>query len=150
MTTSTKGTALVTGASSGIVERDPARINGAAARAVWFGPFRLLAGQRLLLEGDRPVRLGSRAMDILIALAERPGELVSKRGLMAAVWPETTVVEANLTVHVAALRRAISDGQGGNRYIVNIPGRGYRFVAPVTFVEDLRRRARCLGNCELP
>ncbi len=64
------------------------RISGSAASAISFGPFRLLSAQRLLLEGDRPVRLGSRALDILIALAERPGELVSKRELMAAVWPE--------------------------------------------------------------
>ena len=109
---------------------EPDRINGSDASAISFGPFRLLAGQRLLLEGDRPVRLGSRAMDILIALAERPGELVSKQELMAVVWPETIVVEANLTVHVAALRRALNDGQR-NRYIVNIPGRGYRFISPV-------------------
>jgi DNA-binding winged helix-turn-helix (wHTH) protein len=112
------------------------RINGSSASAISFGPFRLLAGQRLLLDGDRPVRLGSRALDILIALTERPGELVSKRELMAVVWPETVVVDANLTVHVAALRRALSDGQAGNRYIVNVPGRGYRFVSPVTFVDE--------------
>ena len=112
------------------------RINGPAMSAISFGPFRLLAGQRLLLEGDRPVRLGSRAFDILIALVERPGEMLTKRELMAVVWPETVVVEANLTVHVAALRRALGDGQAGNRYIVNIPGRGYRFVSPVAFVEE--------------
>ncbi|MGX9425584.1 MULTISPECIES: ATP-binding protein [Bradyrhizobium] len=99
-----------------------------------FGPFRLLSAERILSEGDRPVRLGSRALDILIALVVRAGELVSKRDLVAIVWPETVVVEANLTVHVAALRRALGDGQGGQRYIVNIPGRGYRFVAPVSIV----------------
>lgn len=97
-----------------------------------FGPFRLLTAERILREGDRPVRLGSRALDILIALVARAGELVSKRELVAIVWPETSVVEANLTVHVAALRRALGDGQAGNRYIVNVPGRGYRFVAPVS------------------
>jgi len=102
-----------------------------------FGPFRLFVTQRRLLESDRPVRLGSRALDILIALIGRPGELVSKRELMSVVWPDTVVVEANLTVHVAALRRALGDGQGTARYIVNIPGRGYRFVAPVTVRGEL-------------
>jgi predicted ATPase/DNA-binding winged helix-turn-helix (wHTH) protein len=97
-----------------------------------FGPYRLAAVQRLLMEGDRPVRLGSRAMDILIALIERPGELISKQELMARVWPDTFVEPANLTVHVAALRRALGDGREGNRYLINIPGRGYRFVAAVT------------------
>jgi DNA-binding winged helix-turn-helix (wHTH) protein len=99
--------------------------------AVLAGPFRLLAKQRLLLEHDRPVSLGSRALDILIALTKRPGEVVTKRELLAIVWPDTIVVENNLTVNIAALRRVLRDGQNGNRYIVNIPGRGYSFVAPV-------------------
>jgi len=105
-------------------------------RSTAFGPFRLFPTQRLLLDGDKPVRLGSRALDILIALVEHPGELVSKEELMARVWPSTIVVEGNLTVHVAALRRALGDGHGGNRYLVNIPGRGYRFVAAVALAEQ--------------
>jgi DNA-binding winged helix-turn-helix (wHTH) protein len=100
-----------------------------------FGPFRLLLPQRLLLEGGQPVHLGSRALDILIALVERPGELVSKRELMNRVWPNMVVVEGNLTVHVATLRRALRDGEGGSRYLINIPGQGYRFVAPVALTE---------------
>jgi DNA-binding winged helix-turn-helix (wHTH) protein len=94
-----------------------------------FGPFRLLPAQFLLLEGDKPVSLGSRALEILIALLERPGELVTKEELMARVWPDVFVDPANLTVHISALRRALRDGRGGNRFIINIPGRGYRFVA---------------------
>jgi predicted ATPase/DNA-binding winged helix-turn-helix (wHTH) protein len=109
----------------------------APTQTVSFGPFRLIPEQRLLLEGERPVRLGSRAMDILVALAERAGEQISKRELMARIWPDAMVVEANLAVHVAALRRALGDGQSGSQYIVNIPGRGYRFVAPVTVTADL-------------
>ena len=113
----------------------PARINSnTGASAILFGPFRLLPAQRLLLEGNKPVRLGSRALEILVALLEENGELVSKSVLMARVWPDTTVVEANLSVHIAALRRALRDGQDGNRYLVNMPGRGYRFVAPITLV----------------
>jgi DNA-binding winged helix-turn-helix (wHTH) protein len=106
--------------------------------AFQFGSFQLVPTRRLLLSGDITVRLGSRALDILIALVERAGQLVSKDELRARVWPSTTVTEQNLTVHVAALRRALRDGDGGKRYLVNIPGRGYWFVAPVT-VEVLGR-----------
>src|ERR1700730_10735999 len=97
-----------------------------------FGPFRLLPARRLLLEGDAPVSLGSRALDLLIALAARPGEVVGKSELIAKVWPDTFVVEGNLKLNIAALRRALADGQCSNRYISTVPGRGYCFVAPVT------------------
>jgi len=85
----------------------------------------------MLLEAGKPVRLGSRALEILAALVERSGEMVSKRELVARVWPNTVVEEANLKVHIAALRKALGDGRDGNRYLVNVPGRGYKFVAPV-------------------
>lgn len=101
-------------------------------RQLTFGPFRLLPGQRLLLLDDKPVRLGGRALDILIALLERPGEVVGKDELTARVWPNLFVDEANLRVHVGALRKALGEGQAGARYISNIAGRGYSFVAPVT------------------
>ena len=55
---------------------------------------------------------------------------------MSRVWPGTTVVDANLSVHIAILRRALHDGQGGRRYLVTTPGQGYRFVAPVSIVEQ--------------
>ena len=99
--------------------------------AIAFGPFRLLAAQRLLLEGDKPVRLGSRAFDILAALVERAGEVVSKGELIARAWPDTFVEEANLKIQVSTLRRALGDGQRGHRYVVAVPGRGYNFVTPV-------------------
>ena len=75
-------------------------------RALSFGPFRLLVSQRLLLEGGRPVRIGSRALDPPVALATRPSELVSMRELMEAGWPGTKVAETNLAVHINAARRA--------------------------------------------
>jgi DNA-binding winged helix-turn-helix (wHTH) protein len=100
-------------------------------RAISFGPFRFLAAQRLLLEGDKPVRLGGRAFDILAALVERRGEVVGKEELIARTWPQTVVEESNLKIQVSALRRALGDGQGGHRYVVTVPGRGYNFVAPV-------------------
>jgi DNA-binding winged helix-turn-helix (wHTH) protein len=104
---------------------------GAAPTELSFGPFRLLPTRFLLLEGDSPVALGSRALEILIILLERPGVLVSKQELMARVWPNIFVEPANLTVHISALRRALRDGRDGNRFIINIPGRGYSFVASV-------------------
>ena len=110
--------------------------NNSAPTSILFGPFRLLPAKRLLLEGNEPVRIGSRALEILIALVEHDGELLSKNALMERVWPDTTVVEANLSVHIAALRRALRDGSNGNRYLVNMPGRGYRFVARITLAED--------------
>src|SRR6478672_7320577 len=106
--------------------------------AISFGPYRLLAAQRLLLEGDKPVRLGSRAFDILTALVERAGEVVGKEELIARVWPATLVEEANLKIQVSALRRALGDGQGDNRYVVTVVGRGYNFVAPIRREEPSR------------
>src|SRR5256886_2978180 len=109
-------------------------------QAVVFGPFRLLAAERLLLEGYQPVRLGSRAFDILATLLERPGEPIGKDELISLTWPKTFVEDANLKIQISALRRALGDGQGGRRYIATIPGRGYNFVAPVRF-EKLARAA---------
>ena len=78
--------------------------------AISFGPFRLVAAQRLLLEDNKPVRLGSRAFDILAVLVERAGEVVSKEELIARVWPKTFVEDANLKIQVSALRRALGGG----------------------------------------
>jgi DNA-binding winged helix-turn-helix (wHTH) protein len=106
----------------------------AAPTEISFGSFRLVPMQFLLLERDKPVSLGSRAFQILIALLERPGELVSKQELMTRVWPNLFVEPANLSVHISALRRTLRDGRDGNRFIINIPGRGYSFVASVAVV----------------
>jgi DNA-binding winged helix-turn-helix (wHTH) protein len=110
----------------------------AAPTELSFGPFRLLPRLFLLLEGGKPVPLGSRALEILIVLLQRPGELVSKQELMACVWPNVFVEPANLTVHISALRRVLRDGRDGNRFIINIPGRGYCFVASVAVVGGLK------------
>lgn len=111
---------------------DVGRNTPATEYALSFGPFRLTPARRLLLEGGMPLHIGSRALDILIALVERPGQVVGKQELMARVWPDSCVTESNLKVHVAALRRTLGDGRPGQRYIVNVHGRGYVFVAPVT------------------
>ena len=97
-----------------------------------FGSFQLVPAQRLLLNAGRPLRLGSRALEILITLVECAGETVSKGRLIGRVWPDTAVDEGALRVHVAAVRKALGDGREGNRFIVSNPGRGYSFVAPVT------------------
>lgn len=99
--------------------------------AVRFGSFVLHPTQRMLLDGEQPVHLGGRALDILCLLVERAGEFVSKEDLVARVWPRTVVVDGNLRVHIAGLRKALGEGRQGQRYIVNSPNRGYSFAAPV-------------------
>jgi predicted ATPase/DNA-binding winged helix-turn-helix (wHTH) protein len=102
------------------------------ARTVSFDTFELIPAQRLLLDAGKPLRLGSRAFEILVALIEHAGKTVSKEALIARVWPKTVVEECNLRVHVGALRKALGQGQVDNRYIENVAGRGYSFVAPLT------------------
>jgi predicted ATPase len=112
-----------------IAVEDPA--DDAGLSALRFGRFRVFPKERALLEGDEPVRIGGRALEILIALLERPGQLISKDELMERVWPKIFVQPSNLTVHIAALRRVLKDGQDGTRWIVNTVGRGYAFVGTV-------------------
>jgi predicted ATPase/DNA-binding winged helix-turn-helix (wHTH) protein len=109
-------------------------VNGGAVddETFIFGSFRLVPAQRVLLDDGKPVRLGSRALDILITLVEHAGETLSKEQLIAHTWPDTVVDDGALRVHIAALRKALGDGQAGRRYVANNPGRGYAFVAPVT------------------
>jgi predicted ATPase/DNA-binding winged helix-turn-helix (wHTH) protein len=96
-----------------------------------FGPYAFHLNQRLVLNGDQPLRLGGRALDILQVLLEHAGSVVSKDELIARVWPRSVVEDINLRVHIAALRRAFRDGQNGDCYILTIPQRGYSFVASV-------------------
>src|SRR5271168_5279018 len=96
-----------------------------------FGPFELSVGERMLRRDGQALPLGGRAVDILIYLADRPGEVIAKQELIDRVWSDVTVEEGSLRVHVAAIRKALGDGQFGNRYIANIKGRGYSFVGTV-------------------
>jgi predicted ATPase/DNA-binding winged helix-turn-helix (wHTH) protein len=100
-------------------------------RNLQFGPFELSSRERVLRRDGVALPLGSRALDILIYLAERPGEVIAKQELIDHVWSDVTVEEGSLRVHVAAIRKALGDDQFGNRYIANIKGRGYSFVATV-------------------
>src|SRR5271170_4606064 len=99
---------------------------------VSFGPFSLFAAERLLKKADEPIPLGDRALDLLIALAERAGEVVTHKELISTVWPDVTVEEGNLRFQMATLRKALGDGRDGVRYVSTVAGRGYCFVAPVT------------------
>ncbi|NNN24612.1 MULTISPECIES: ATP-binding protein [Pseudomonas] len=99
-----------------------------------FGRFQFHPYKRQLLQGDRPVRIGSRALDILQVLIRQPGEIIGKDTIIAQVWGNTVVEEINLRVHIAALRRALGEGRTGERYIANVPLRGYGFVGVVETV----------------
>ena len=105
--------------------------NAGAHGAVSFGPFRLAPTERLLERAGVRVPLGGRALEILVVLVERAGEIVSKQYLISRVWPNIFVDESSLRVHIAALRKALGDGASGARYVANVPGRGYCFVAPI-------------------
>ncbi len=101
------------------------------AEVLRFGRFAVYAGQRLILADGEPLRVGGRAMDILLVLLEHAGAVVDKPTLLALIWPDRVVEEINLRVHIAALRRALGDGRDGVRLIVNRPGQGYCFAAAV-------------------
>ncbi|WP_063688685.1 ATP-binding protein [Bradyrhizobium stylosanthis] len=99
--------------------------------AISFGPFRLFAKSRLLEKDGAPLHLGGRALDILIFLAERAGEVVDKRELIKRVWSDVNVDEGSLRFHITTLRKALGDAGEASRYVVNVPGRGYCFAAPL-------------------
>ncbi|HEX8459366.1 MAG TPA: winged helix-turn-helix domain-containing protein [Pyrinomonadaceae bacterium] len=101
-----------------------------------FGPFRLDTVERRLLRDDGPVTLTPKLFDMLLLLVQRKGHLVTKEELRRRIWPEQFIGENNLTVRMSALRKALGDGLGGNRYIETVPGDGYRFIARVKAVEQ--------------
>src|SRR5437660_6203528 len=95
---------------------------------VSFGRFRFDRGRRELSREGVPLRLGSRAVDILAMLASAKGEIVSKDELLTRVWPGVTVEENNLQVQVSALRKALDQNSDGQSHLVTVPGRGYRLI----------------------
>ncbi|MFM0478786.1 ATP-binding protein [Paraburkholderia strydomiana] len=101
-----------------------------------FGPFVFLPGRRTLLKGQKQIRLGSRAAEILHLLVSRAGDLITKEELIAHTWPSTFVEDANVKVHVSALRRALGEVRPDATYIATVAGRGYRFVAPVLMTNE--------------
>ncbi|MEA2888740.1 MAG: hypothetical protein QOD11_3100 [Bradyrhizobium sp.] len=117
-----------------------------------FGPFELSIGERTLRRDGHALPLGGRALDILTYLADRPGEVIAKQELIDHVWSDVTVDEGSLRVHVAAIRKALGDGQFGDRYIANIKGRGYSFVGTVISPagNSETRNARFRQQAKLP
>jgi TolB-like protein len=100
----------------------------AADDAIEFGPFRLDLRRRQLSRGGKAVALGSRALDLLCALAAARGELVTKDRLMAQLWPGIAVEEHNLYVHISTLRKTLGTEENEQAYLITVPGRGYRFI----------------------
>jgi TolB-like protein len=101
-----------------------------------LGPFRLDTQHDLLFRGREPLSLGRRAVTLLRTLVERRGALVPKEALFDAAWPGQAVEESNMTVQIAALRRALSTAAGGDRWIETMPRRGYRYVGPVVTINE--------------
>ncbi|CAN7485920.1 winged helix-turn-helix domain-containing protein [Rhizobium sp. LjRoot30] len=97
-----------------------------------FGPYVLRTSKRAVLLNGQPIPLGSRAMDILIYLVRNAGQLQTNAAIIKNSWPDTYVDEANLRVHISALRRALGDTRREPQYIANIPGRGYSFIGPLS------------------
>src|SRR3984885_12522387 len=102
-----------------------------AGDIISFGPYRLIPAERLLLKRDETVDIGSRALDVLIALVESAGAVVGQRELMLRAWPNVVVGEGSLRGAIGGLRKALRDGRDDTRYIANVAGRGYSFVAQV-------------------
>jgi DNA-binding winged helix-turn-helix (wHTH) protein/TolB-like protein/Tfp pilus assembly protein PilF len=107
-----------------------------AKRIYQFGPFCMDGHKRLLLRNGQAVSLPSKAFDVLLLLVQHNGEVLEKDELMNRVWPDQIVEEANLTVNMSAVRKALGESPNEHRYIVTVPGRGYQFVSDVTRPED--------------
>jgi DNA-binding winged helix-turn-helix (wHTH) protein/tetratricopeptide (TPR) repeat protein len=101
-----------------------------------FDAFRLDARRRVLLRDGAPVALTAKAVDLLLVLIRERGDVLEKDELLRALWPDTVVEEGNLTVNISALRKALGESPQERRYILTVPGRGYRFVAAVREVDD--------------
>ena len=101
-----------------------------------FDDFRLDVSDRQLLHDGRPVALPAKAFDMLVVLIENGGRLVGKDELFSRVWPDQIVEESNLAVHVSAIRKALGEKKDNSRYIVTVPGHGYRFAGNLSLHEE--------------
>ena len=114
-----------------------------ASRLFEFGSFQLDVGERVLRRGEEVVQLTPKVFDLLIVMVENPGRLLEKEDLLKSLWPDTFVEEANLSVHVSALRKALGESPTESLYIETVPKRGYRFLAAVRELPwQLRRLQR--------
>lgn len=105
----------------------------ALPRVAVFGPFYLRATERVLEKDGIRLKIGSRALDILVTLVERAPDVVIKRDLISRVWGNLVVDESSLRWHIGTLRKTLGDDETGNRYVTNVVGRGYCFATPVTW-----------------
>jgi predicted ATPase/DNA-binding winged helix-turn-helix (wHTH) protein len=130
-------TASAVGGSPRAQEDDTPAVGPSALRGkiASFGPFRLHATERLLEKNGTALKIGSRALDILITLLDHAPEVVSKGDLIRRVWGKLVVDEVSLRFHVAGLRKRLGDGDSSGSYITNIPGRGYCFTGAVSWAE---------------
>src|SRR5262245_37672612 len=101
-----------------------------------FGPFRLAPGEHRLYRDGEVILLPPKEFDLLLLLVQNPGQVMNRENLIKALWPNTVVEEANLNVHISALRKALAESQGEQHYIETLPRLGYRFIAPVTEVTE--------------
>jgi DNA-binding winged helix-turn-helix (wHTH) protein len=96
-----------------------------------FGPFQLDLRDERLWRGRGVIHVHPKTLAVLRALVAQPGQLMTKEALFSAVWPETVVSDAVLTVAIRELRRALGDQARRPQFIETVYGRGYRFIAPV-------------------
>src|SRR5438552_18441348 len=96
-----------------------------------FGAFLLDAQERLLFRDGEPLDLTPKVFDILLELVQKRGRVVEKKELMEKVWPDSFVEESNLTQHISTLRKKLAQYSDRDRYIMTVPGRGYRFLPSV-------------------
>ena len=123
-----------------------------------FGPFRMDPDKQVLLRDGQLIAVTPKAFEMLLVLVRRGREVVSKEELLKEIWPDSFVEEANLSQHIFKLRKALGDTLEGERYIVTLPGRGYRFAVPVrtiteggeTLIAQMRSRAQILIEEQVP
>ena len=122
------------GDTQDVISRTEAVNRGATLpRIAAFGPFRLRTTQRVLEKDGVALKIGSRALDLLVTLVERAPDVVIKRDLISRVWGNLVIDESSLRWHIASLRKTLGDDESGGRYVTNVVGRGYCFAAPVTW-----------------
>jgi DNA-binding winged helix-turn-helix (wHTH) protein len=126
---------------------DRSGIDHALREVLAFGPFRLDRVQHVLRKSGKPLRMGGRALEILLVLVEQPGATVSKTELLERVWTNGVVEEGTMRVHIAALRRILGDDESGIPYVQNVSGRGYRFAAHVARVRELSPDTVAPASC---
>jgi DNA-binding winged helix-turn-helix (wHTH) protein/TolB-like protein/lipoprotein NlpI len=111
-----------------------------------FGPFRLYPSEQLLLRGETALCLAPKVFEVLVALVEQHGHLVTRDVLMQKVWPDSFVEETNLTVNISLLRKMFGELPDGRPYIATVPKRGYRFDAPITHVTGKAKPVEALAE----